>query len=930
MSQDSQSRTGRRKQKKGKKKPLWKRIVLIVLIMGLAMMIGVGALFTYYIATAPEIDASKLSEPFSSKIYDKDGELFADLGSEQRTRIEYSDLPPVLIDAVIATEDSRFFEHPGIDIWRIGGAVVSNITNGFGSEGASTITQQVVEKSFLSPEKKISLKVQEQWLALKLEQKYSKKEIMEMYLNKIYYGSGAYGVAKAAEVYFGITDLSKLSLPQAAILAGLPQRPSAYNPFESPELMKDRMNTVLNLMVMHGKITEKEAEEAKKVDIPSLLKKSNPDDNDSYAAFLQKVKAEVAAKLDGADIYTDGLKIYTTLDTNAQEYVEFLMSDAEDNPIPYYDKEMQAGMVVLDTQNGAIRAIGGGRKSLENDGFNYALDIKRQPGSTFKPIISYGPAIEYNKWSTYHQVNDDKPYEIKGSEGNTIRNWNREYSGWMSIRTALAESLNVPAVKTLEETGYDKAQQFAEGLGIEYPDDSLTIGDAIGGTGNSSTNPLELAGAYRAFANEGIYNEPYTVTKVVFPSGKEVDTKPEPEAVMSEYTAYMMSDMLKTAITEGSGANADIPGLEVAGKTGTTNRDGVDNAVDSWFSGYTTNYTISVWTGYDSEKVGIKDTQIPHALFKYTMKELSKDKETADFQKPDSVVEVAVEEGSRPAKLPSEYTPESEIVTELFVKGNTPSKTSEKYDQLDPVSGLSAKYNKDSQAIQVNWDYESNDAEFKVSASIDGGAMQELSSTQDKSLEISNVEPGTDYEIQVIAISKDDSGSTSEAKTTRVKVPDNEDKEEKEDEDKENEGDPEGEDESGESGNVNPVTGISASYDSANKSLTFSWKYQGAKANFNVSVSPGGISDTASSNSYTVPNVKEGETYTITIVAVGNNGEQSEPVKGETTVPASDPESGTGDGNSETQSEGNSARTSSQGNESNNNSNENSNSENNE
>lgn len=890
MAQNSQSRTARRKQKKSQKKPLLKRIILIASILILAMIIGVGALFTYYIATAPEIDAEKLSAPFSSKIYDKDGELIADLGSQQRTKISYGDLPPVLIDAVIATEDSRFFEHPGIDIWRIGGAVVANITDGFGSEGASTITQQVVEKAFLSPEKKISLKVQEQWLALKLEQKYSKKEILEMYLNKIYYGSGAYGVAKAAQVYFGITDLNELTLPQAAILAGLPQRPSAYNPFKSPELMRDRMETVLNLMVMHGKISEKEAEKAKQVDITALLKETKPDET-SYASFLDRVRKEVKDKVNGADIYTDGLKIYTTLDTDAQEYVQFLMSDAEDNPIPYYDDEMQAGMVVLDTQNGAIRAIGGGRNRVKGT-YNYALDINRQPGSNIKPITVYGPAIESLNWSTYHQINDDKPYEVEGST--PVRNYTRTYQGWVSIRKALAESLNVPAVKTLNEVGIDKAQPFAESLGYEFNNDNMGIRDAIGGT-KTGTSPLEIAGAYRAFANEGIYNEPYAVTKVVFPDGKEVDTKPESEAVMSEHTAYMISDMLKTAITEGTGTNANIPDLPVAGKTGTTNVDGAEGANNSWFSGYTTNYTISVWTGYNSNKKTLENTQIPHALFKQTMMELSKDKETADFQKPDSVVEVAVEEGTSPAKLPSEYTPESQIVTELFVKGNTPTKTSEKFDELDPVTGLKAKYDKESNAIQVEWEHVSNDVAFQVNASIDGGAMQELSSTDEKTLEISNVEPGSEYEIQVTAVSKDDSANTSESKTTGVKVPGSKNEE---DEDKDEEGEDSKEDEKLA---AEPVKGLKAKYKEKGNVINVSWQYNKPFSAFEVTVTPSGESpqtQQVQSNGLVIEGAQPGQSYTISVVTIDEAGNPSEPATTSTQVPPdAKPEDEGGNGN---------------------------------
>src|SRR5690625_4968744 len=404
-----------------------------------------------------------------------------------------------------------------------------------------------------------------------------------MYLNKIFYGSHSYGVAEAAKNYFGKTNLHDLTLVEAAILAGLPQRPTAYNPYENPDLTADRLDTVLKLMVRHNKISQEEADEARKVDITSLLvgKKSN---SMKYNAFIQQVEKEVREKLDGADIYADGLKIYTTLDTNAQEHVEFLLSDSEDNPINYPDDKLQSGMVILDTSNGAIRAIGGGRNY--DHGTNHATQNAQQLGSTAKPLVSFGPAIEYNKISTYHQINDDKEYEVAGST--PIRNWNRQYQGWMSARHALSQSLNVPTVKLLDETGYENAREFGESLGLKFHNDSVNVRDAIGGT-ETTVTPLQLAGAYRAFGNEGIYNEPYAVTKVEYPDGKVVDLKPEPEAAMSDYTAYMVTDMLKTAITSGTGRTyANIPGLAVAGKTGTTTSPHFEKgSTDEWFSCYT-------------------------------------------------------------------------------------------------------------------------------------------------------------------------------------------------------------------------------------------------------------------------------------------------------------------------------------------------------
>jgi penicillin-binding protein 1A len=849
MAENSQSRTARRKQKKAKKKPIWKKIMKTFLIICLVIGIGVAGLFTYYIATAPEIDTSKLADPLSSKWYDQNGELIADLGEIKRTKIEYDDLPDVLIDAVTATEDARFFKHPGIDVRRIGGAIIGNLKNGFGSEGASTITQQVVERSFLSNEKKIKLKVQEQWLALKLEKDYSKEQILEMYLNKIYYGAGAYGVAKASETYFGKTDLHELTLPEAAILAGLPQRPSAYDPFKNPELTKERMKTVLSLMVRHNKITQAEADEALKVDISSLLVKEKPDSK-PYDAFIQQVEKEIQEKLDGVDIYSDGLQIYTTLDKDAQDYVEFLLSDDANNPVAYPNEDLHAGMVVLDSKSGAIRAIGGDRNY--SNGFNYAIQGGNQPGSAFKPIVAYGPAIEYNKISTYQQINDDKPYEIAGSNGQVVRNWNRQYQGWMTTRYALQESLNVPAVKTLVDVGYDKSQKFANKLGIEFANGQPKLTDAIGGA-DTVVNPLQMAGAYQAFANEGIRYEPFTVTKVVFPDGHTEELTPEPEVAMSDYTAYMMSDMLKTALSQGSsGGPARIPGLPVAAKTGTTNLKDVEGVKDSWIAGYTTNYTMTVWVGYD-EKNRTMDSEkyVAHALFKQTMTELSKNVDTKDFKMPNSVVKVKVEKGSNPAALPSEFTPDSEIVTELFVKGTEPKKSSEKYDKLDPVTGLKAKYDKKNNAINVNWKYKSDkDVSFEVAASVNGGEMKVLSPTDDKKITITEVSENASYTIQVTAFLKDDDKVRSEPQTVSININEESDT------------------------NIKAVDNLSAVFDPNKSIIDVSWNHNGPPATYEVIVDgPQGGTQIVNSKGIEISgNFEAGQMYTIYVTAIGKNG----------------------------------------------------------
>lgn len=827
------SRTSRRKQKDKKKKSIWKQLLKYISLFILLCFIAVGGFFLYFIITAPDLDPDKLDVPYAAVLYDKDGEQFADMGEENRIKVDFEDLPEELIEAVIATEDSRFYKHKGIDLRRIFGAIKANIQRGFGAEGASTITQQVVEQMFLTPDKSIKRKVQEQWLALKLEREYSKEEIMEMYLNKNFYGSNAYGVGKAAEVYFDKDDLNDLSLMENAILAGLPQRPTAYDPFKNPDLTQKRVDTVLKLMVRHGYISESEANEARETEVASVLTEKEPSAS-KHDAFVDKVLDELDEKLTDVDVYAAGLKVHTTLDTKAQERVELLLSDSDDNPVSYPDDDLLAGMTVLDTQSSAIRAIGGGRNRKNKD-YNYAYnDNGAQPGSVFKPLIAYAPAIEHEKWSTYHQIEDDKPFEQGNS--NPIRNWDRQYHGWLTMRQAIEQSYNVPAAKTLEEIGSDRAMEFAEGLGIDFANDHLDPRDAIGGT-NTNITPLELAGAYAPFGNEGIYTEPYAVTKVEFTDGSTVDLKPESEAVMSDYTAYMVTDMLKGVVKNGTGTNANIPSLDLAGKTGTT------NLADSWFSGYTTNYTISIWTGYEDNDTVMPDTQVPHRLFTNTMEYLSEDIETEDFTKPDSVVEVGVEKGTNPPSLPSDYTPDDNIVTELFVKGNEPDSVSEEYDQLDAVSDLTADYNEDNDEIEISWDYDDDaDVMFEVSYKTDDGDMKELTTNEGTEASLSSIEQGKEYTIQVVAVDSD-RDMKSDPETTTVDLTDEDD----EDDDENME-----------------LSDLDADYN--NNGIDVSWQYSGPEATFEVSVN--GETQSVDSTSVHINGADPGETYDITVTPV--------------------------------------------------------------
>ncbi|MEH6908440.1 penicillin-binding protein [Bacillus sp. AFS006103] len=632
-----------------KKGSFIKKVIIVCLVLGLVTT-GAGAItFASMIKDVPNLDSSKLADPLSTKFYDKNGSFLYEYGKEKRTKISYKQVPKVLEDAFIATEDSRFYEHEGIDIKRTAKAIFVNVTEDFGSQGGSTITQQVIKNSFLTPEKTIKRKVQEWKLAYQLEQEYSKHEILMMYLNKIYLGNRSYGVAAAAKNYYGLeaNKLKNMTLAQAAMLAGLPQSPNHYDPSkpENKEEATKRRNIVLTLMHRHGYITEKQMKEAAKVPVTEGIVPKKNQQSMPYEAFLDAAVKEVKGKLKGIDISIDGLSIYTTLDQKAQDYADKMLGTNE--IIAYPDSEFQGAFVFLDTKTGEVRAIGSGRNDFKADfmGNNFAINMKRQPGSSFKPIFDYGPAIEQLKWSTAHIINDQK---TTYSSGQSISNWDHQNHGMMTIRNALQYSYNVPALLTLRAVGMEKAKTFAENLGITFPNHQVYESYAIG---SNTVNPLQMAGAYSAFGNGGVYNKPHFVQKVVLANGKVVGFAEKPKRVMKDYTAYMVTDMLRTVVDAGTGKNANVPGLDVAGKTGTTNFDQKtiaqfgypSNATnDSWFAGYTPQYTMAVWTGYEQNGQGnymvSNTTKIAHYMFKSMMQTFGTD--SSSFKQPNSVYSV--------------------------------------------------------------------------------------------------------------------------------------------------------------------------------------------------------------------------------------------------------------------------------------------------
>ncbi|MTH52130.1 PBP1A family penicillin-binding protein [Bacillus mangrovi] len=768
MSEKYQSREERRRSSKPARKksgrkngPLWKKIAVGILAACVILMIAGGVAFGVMVAKSPSLDQEKLKSIYTSKVYDKDGnEIFEIGGEEKRTYVPYKDIPENVENAFLATEDARFYEHSGVDFIRLGGAVIANLKEGFGTQGGSTISQQVIKNYLLTNEKSVERKVQEVWLAFQLERKFSKQEIMELYLNKLYYTGNTYGIGKAAENFYG-KEVKDLTLDEAAMLAGMVKAPNNYNPRVEPERAKNRRDTVLTLMVEHGFITSEEADQAKQVDVTAALVKPKEDSN-PYKAFVEKITSEIKSKTD-VEVSSAGLKIYTSIDPDAQKYVNSIMAGEVIN-LPD-SEEFQTGLTLTNTQTGEIRALGGRGPQAD---FNYAIQPKRSPGSTIKPVLDYGPAVEYLKWSTHHQIVDEK-HEY--SNGKSFRNFGDRYYGKVSIREALKKSMNTPAVKTLNEVGLDKAKEFALGLGM--PSEEFYESSAIGGYDHVSS--MHMAGAYSAFGNGGFYIEPHVVKSVEYQDGTKMDLAPEPKAAMKDSTAFMVTDMLRDVLEPGgTGAAANVPGLDIAGKSGTSN-----NSKDSWFVGYTPSATLSVWTGKDQ---GLSDTEddMARKIFKSVLSKTSSD--DSRFKKPASVSEVEVLTGSDPAVKAGPYTPESKKTTEYFVKGTEPNEESNQFQQpeeeeepeeekpaAEKPSGLSVNYDQASNVINVSWDGQEG-VTFEVALSQDGGPSQTATSTKGTSFSVSGPQPGSTYQFLVTAVSDSD-GSRSEPAAASITVP---------------------------------------------------------------------------------------------------------------------------------------------------------------
>lgn len=736
---------------------LWKKLLLGVVTLGVLGLVAGGGLFFYYVSSAPDLSEDKLIGTMASTILDADGNVIKEIGGndQNRTLVSADEIPQVLKDAIVSIEDQRFYEHNGVDPIRILGALFANLQKGGIAQGGSTITQQLIKLSYFSTsseDQTLERKAQEAWMSLQLERDYSKDEILAFYINKVYMSNNVYGMGTAAEYFFG-KNISEVTLAEAAMLAGIPQAPSYYDPIANTENITVRRNLVLSMMVENEKITAEQSTEAANTAVADTLVDHSTDINNSLVidSYIQLVIDEVTEKT-GLDVYEGGLTVTTTIDMDAQQHLYDIVNTYDYVDFP--DDLLQTGVSMIDVTNGAVKAVIGGRNQDVQLALNRASTLQRSIGSTMKPLADYGPAIEYLDYSTGTLVVDE---EYSYTDGSEINNYDNEYKGDQTIREALVDSRNIPALKTFQAVGADNAFAFLQKLGITITNDDqeyLVESNAIGG----EVTPIQLSAAYAAFANGGTYYEPYTVQTVETTEGEEFTYEPAGTEAMKDSTAYMITDMLKDVISSGTATNAQISGLPQAGKTGTTNYTdeelaavGGENvpyaAPDAWFAGYSTNYSISVWLGYDNSKeygnfLDYETQSLTRDIYRELMSYVSEDTDYSDWDLPSSVSQVSIEKYTDPIMKPGSNTPSSLISTELFVKGTEPTAISKKYgEKLTAPTGLKASYDKDKDELSITWDaYKttgSSQAQYTVTA---GAASKE---TTDTSLVIKEPAKGT-------------------------------------------------------------------------------------------------------------------------------------------------------------------------------------------
>lgn len=650
------------------------KILLLAVTAAAVLFLLCGAVKTLGMDRWVDFDVYRITGcDRTSIIYDGQSDMVTRLhGVQDRTWVSISELQPSTVYAFISAEDARFFEHEGVDVIRIAGAIVADIKAGSYVQGASTISQQLIKLSHLTSEKTISRKAEEAALAYEMERQYSKEDILEMYLNYVYFGGGYYGIEAAAEGYFGV-HASDLTLDQSAMLAGILKSPSGYAPHINYAASINRRNNILRLMRDYGYITDDEKKQAS-ARRPTILH----DKREEYSGYYTDAVTKSAAALMGItvdELIRGGYSIYSAMDSDIQHYCEEMFKNGELFPA----EDSEAAIVVLEPSTGMVVAMVGGRSYTGGISFNRATDIRRQPGSVIKPVIAYAPAFEYLNYTAADMILDEETTFADY----TPSNYGNKYYGWVTVREAVTKSLNVPAVKTLSEVGVGRAKDFAKRCGIEFDDKDDSLALALGGF-TYGVSPLQIAGAYSCFASGGIYNTPTLIKKITDRNGLTVyEYRQDSRRVMSEANAYILTSMLKSVVTEGTGHRLNTLDIPIAGKTGTV---GLANGNrDAWMAGYTPEYTAVVWQGYDSDRLGLLPSSAtggtyPALMLYELFNHIYPDGRSGDFEKPESVKQYSIDaktlKKQHKAVLANAMTPQSSRVTEYFTEETAPEDVS--------------------------------------------------------------------------------------------------------------------------------------------------------------------------------------------------------------------------------------------------------------
>lgn len=650
------------------------KILLLAVTAAAVLFLLCGAVKTLGMDRWVDFDVYRITGcDRTSIIYDGQSDVVTRLhGVQDRTWVSISELQPSTVYAFISAEDARFFEHEGVDVIRIAGAIVADIKAGSYVQGASTISQQLIKLSHLTSEKTISRKAEEAALAYEMERQYSKEDILEMYLNYVYFGGGYYGIEAAAKGYFGV-HASDLTLDQSAMLAGILKSPSGYAPHINYAASINRRNNILRLMRDYGYITDDEKKQAS-AGRPTILH----DKREEYSGYYTDAVTKSAAALMGItvdELMRGGYSIYSAMDSDIQHYCEEMFKNGELFPA----EDSEAAIVVLEPSTGMVVAMVGGRSYTGGISFNRATDIRRQPGSVIKPVIAYAPAFEYLNYTAADMILDEETTFADY----TPSNYGNKYYGWVTVREAVTKSLNVPAVKTLSEVGVGRAKDFAKRCGIEFDDTDDSLALALGGF-TYGVSPLQIAGAYSCFASGGIYNTPTLIKKITDRNGLTVyEYRQDSRRVMSEANAYILTSMLKSVVTEGTGHRLNTLDIPIAGKTGTV---GLANGNrDAWMAGYTPEYTAVVWQGYDSDRLGLLPSSAtggtyPALMLYELFNHIYPDGRSGDFEKPESVKQYSIDaktlKKQHKVVLANAMTPQSSRVTEYFTEETAPEDVS--------------------------------------------------------------------------------------------------------------------------------------------------------------------------------------------------------------------------------------------------------------